>query len=241
MVLAHLAGAVTAARAAATGSTLRLGTILSLAPAVVPAVETLLNDAVTVTIDHGPELIGAVGEGALDATVVAVAEQVTLPRSVRVMPLGHDELVLFRRSTTPPTSRGRSPFAGRRVLYSTYDLHGPLLRARLEQLGAVAQLGPSLPTSLALARSRGALAVVPRTALVTELREGDVVEPLPFGTRVRLSLVTGRGATAAADLVRRRRELARLLSLTTRAGAADQGSAHCESDDAASVAGLGPD
>lgn len=226
-VVAHLAGAVTAARAAAAGSTLRFGTILSLAPSVVPAVETLLDDAVTVTIDHGPELIDAVGEGALDATVGAVAEQITLPRSVRVIPLGQDELVILRRRETPPVGSGRAPLAGRRVVYSTYDLHGPQLRAKLEQLGAVAHLGPSLPTSIALARARGVLAVVPRSALVAERREGDVIEDLPFATRVRLTLVTGRGATPAAPLIRRRRELTRLLHLS---GSADPAAAPAPPD-----------
>lgn len=195
-VLAHMAGLYDAAAAATEHHTLKVGTFVTLAPTLFPSLEELLTVPVTPRVDHGPVLMEGVAESSLDAAVVAVAEQVPLPRGVRVHPLGEDTLVLFRPDGVPRRGRGRLPLRDRRVLYSTYDLRGGELHTRLERLGAAAQQGVTMPTTLATARRRHCLAVVPRSVLAHDLRPGEVVERLPFDMTVRLSLVTSREGPA---------------------------------------------
>lgn len=191
-VLGHLAGVFDAAAAAAGRDAVAVGTFASLAGRLFPSLEELLEVTVRPVVDHGPELIDSVGEGALDAAVVAVADQVALPRTVAVHPLGLDDLVVLRTPEAPPVGSGRLPFAGQRLVYTTYDLGGHHLHERLEQLGASAQLGPTLATTVALARQRGAVAVVPRSVMAHDLRVGETVEDLPFRAELQLSLVTAR-------------------------------------------------
>ncbi|MDF8265282.1 LysR family transcriptional regulator [Luteipulveratus flavus] len=192
-VLGHLDGMYAATVAATTTRTLVVGTFASLAAAVLPALDELLPDVpIDQRIDHGDQLIAWVAEGTMDAAFVAIAEQITLPRGVLVHALGEDQLVLFRPLGVPPLSRGRLPLAGRSVAFSTYDLGAPVLQARLESLGATARRGVTLPTTLAMARRRGQPAVVPRSAVASDLREGEAVERLPFAARLRLSMVTAR-------------------------------------------------
>lgn len=191
-ILGHLGGVYAATAAAAREQPLRVGTFVSLAPALFPSVEILVDEPIVPTVSHGPDLIALVAEGELDAAVVGVASQVPLPRHVRVATLGRDSLELFRRRDVPGRVSGRRPFADRRVLVATYDSSGPEVRARLSRLGAIAEPAPTLPSALAMARRRGVLAVVPRSALAHNLADGEVLERLPFQQRITLSLVTGR-------------------------------------------------
>lgn len=195
-ILGHLAGVFDAAAAASGRDSVSVGTFSSLAGRLFPSLEGLLDVTVRPVVGHGPELVDSVGEGALDAAVVAVAEQVALPRTVSVHPLGIDDLVVLRTPSAPPPGVGRLPFAGQRVVYTTYDLGGADLHERLEQLGASAQLGPTLATTVALARHRGAVAVVPHSVMAHDLRKGEAVEDLPFRAELHLSLVTAREAPA---------------------------------------------
>ncbi len=196
-ILGHLAGVFDAAAAAAGRDAVSVGTFASLAGRLFPSLEDLVDVTVRPVVDHGPELVDAVGEGALDAAVVAVADQVALPLTVTVHPLGVDDLIVLRTPRSPRTKGGRLPFAGQRVVYTTYDLGGTRLRERLETLGATAQLGPTLATTVALARHRGAVAVVPRSVMAHDLREGETLEELPFRAELRLSLVTAHEAPPA--------------------------------------------
>lgn len=211
-LLGHLDGIYRAAHAASREKPLRIGTFASLAPSVFPSVEQLLRQPVLPTVSHGPELVHLVSEGSLDAAVVGIAEQMTLPRQVRVHPLGEDLLEVFRRRSTPGKGRGRTPYAGRRVLVATYDSTGPDVAARLARLGAEVELAATLPTAVAMARRVGCLAVVPRSALAHQTNEDEVLDPLPFRQRIRLSLVTPRAADPR--LVAGRGELRRALHLT---------------------------
>ncbi len=191
-ILGHLDGVFAATAAAAHAQPLRVGTFVSLAPSLFPSLELLLGERVIPTVSHGPDLLTLVGEGQLDAAVVGVADQVPLPRRVRVTTLGRDSLHLFRQHDTPGLGTGRRPLAERRVLVATYDRSGPEVLERLARLGAHAEPAPTLPTALSMARYRSVLAVVPRSALAHELGEGEVSERLPFQQRITLSLVTGR-------------------------------------------------
>lgn len=191
-ILGHLNGVFAAAAAAAGERTLRVGTFVSLAPSLFPSLEMLLDEPVVPTISHGPDLLTLVGEGELDAAVVGVADQVALPRTVRVTNLGRDSLALFRRRDTPGLTSGPRPLAGRRVLVATYDRNGPEVLERLTRLGARAESAPTLPTALSMARYRDVLAVVPRSALAHQIGEDETSERLPFQQHITLSLVTGR-------------------------------------------------
>ena len=192
-ILQHVERVYPASVSASGRVALAVGTFTSLAASVFVALDELVAAPVTPTVDHGPRLIEAVAEGALDAAVVAVAEQVRLPQGVQVHPIGDDRLGILRTAGQPGIGRGTRPLAGRRVVYSTYDSHGPQLRERLERLGASAHEGPTLATTIGMARWRDCLGVVPRSTLAHEMRDGDSLDSLPFGARVRLSLVTGRG------------------------------------------------
>ncbi|KNX36803.1 hypothetical protein VV01_06035 [Luteipulveratus halotolerans] len=191
-IIGHLERAYATASAASEARPPRVGTFVSLSPAVFPALERCLDREVLAVVDHGPALIEQVAEGSLDAAVVAVAEQVTLPRLVRVHALGEDTLVTLRRRDVAPLGRGRRALAGRRVVYSTYDRMGPVLHERLERLRARPQQGPTLPTTIAYARAGDCIAVLPRSAIAHQLRDDEVIEPLPVRVTLRLSVVTGR-------------------------------------------------
>src|SRR5699024_4806118 len=200
-ILAHLDRVYESAVAASSLEPLRVGTFSSVSPRVVTGFEKLLDLPFTTLVDHGPQLVELVAESAIDVAVVGVAAQVPLPRGLVVTTLGRDPLVLLSTPAAPSVGRGRSRLRGRRVVCSTYDAHGPLLRERLEGHGARAELGPTLATSIALARTHGALAVIPRSVLAHDLREGEEILPLPFTSEVTLSLVTRRGAHPDVEAV----------------------------------------
>ncbi|AKU17297.1 LysR family transcriptional regulator [Luteipulveratus mongoliensis] len=192
-ILGHLEGVYASTAAATEERPLVIGTFASLAASVLPALDELLPDvSIEQRFDHGNRMIEWVAEGTMDATFVAIVEQVTLPRRVLVHPVGADRLVLFRPAAATPAGRGRWPFKGRAVVYSTYDLGSAQLQARLESLGATARRGVTMPTTLAMARRRGHLAVVPQSAIARDLRDGEAIDRLPFTSRLRLSMVTGR-------------------------------------------------
>ncbi|MGY4719678.1 LysR family transcriptional regulator [Naumannella cuiyingiana] len=191
-VLGELDGAYAAALGAAADRRPRIGAIAAMAPSVIPSFESLLGRPITPLVDHGPRLIELVAEECLDAAIVAIADQVTLPRRVISHRLGEDRLVLLRAAGTPPPGRGRRAYRGHRVVHSTYDRMGPVVQERLIGLGADAEPGATLPTTLAMVRWRGCLGVVPRSALAHDLHEGEVISELPFAARVRVSLITGR-------------------------------------------------
>lgn len=221
-ILAHLDRVYESAVAASSLDPLRVGTFASVCPRVVTGLEELLDAPFTTLVDHGPQLVDLVAESSIDVAVVGVAAQVPLPRGLVVTPLGRDPLVLLRTPPAPPVGRGRSRLRGHRVVCSTYDAHGPLLKERLEGHGAQAELGPTLATSIALARSHGALAVVPRSVLAHDLRDGEEILPLPFTSEVALSVVTRRGAHPEVEALAPR--LGRWLHLSpVRARAAPRG------------------
>ena len=210
-ILRHLEGVYDATLAAASARRLSVGTFPSLAEFLFPVLDEALPDiAIEQRAEHGEQLLEWMAESSMDAVFIAFADQVTLPRGTTSRPVGHDELMLFVPAGVPGPGRGKEPLKGRRVVFTTYDLGGEDLPNRLTAFGAEARRGAGLSTTLAMARRRGDLAVVPRSGVSTGLLAGERVRPAPFRVRLTLSLVTGPhpDPDLLAVLPRLRRELA---------------------------------
>ncbi|GAA2829651.1 LysR family transcriptional regulator [Kribbella solani] len=192
-ILSHLEEVYDAPRAAAAGQRLVVGTFASLAPILFPVLDADLPELeIQQQVDHGHFLVDRVAEGTMDAAFIAIAEQMTLPRGAVHRRVGRDELVLFVPPGARPPGRGRQPLKNRPIAFSTYDRGSEEIHNRLTALGALPRRGVTLGTTVAMARRRSHLALVPHTALATELRPGEHLIAAPFRYRLTLSLVTTR-------------------------------------------------
>jgi DNA-binding transcriptional LysR family regulator len=205
-ILGHLTGALEAARAAGHHDVRRVGTIPSLAERVLALVDAALPDVtVEQVVDHGDRLLDWLDEGTLDAAVLAIADQVDLPRSVRRRRIGTDDLVLLLPAGVPAPRGTSRPFRDREVVFATYDASGDTIRRRLGDLGAVPRRAATVQTALGIARLRGVPAVVPRS-LLPRMGRHRVVD-LPWRHRLVLDLVVPRrpdpALIATASLLRR--------------------------------------
>ena len=190
-ILGHLEEAYDATRAAAVARRLVIGTFASLAPILFPVLDSDLPDLeVQQQVDHGHFLVERVAEGTMDAAFVAIADQMTLPRGTVARRVGRDELVLFVPPGARPPGRGRQPLKDRPVAFSTYDKGSAEIHQRLAALGANPRRGVTLSTTIAMARRRAHLALIPRSALANELRPGEHLTAAPFHYRLTLSVVT---------------------------------------------------
>ncbi|GAA1595094.1 LysR family transcriptional regulator [Kribbella karoonensis] len=190
-ILGHLEEVYAATRAAAAGQRLVIGTFNSIAPILFPILDADLPDVeIQQQVDHGHFLVERVAEGTMDAAFIAIAEQMALPHGTVSRRVGHDELVLFVPPGARPPGRGRQPLKDRPMVFSTYDRGSEDVHDRLAALGAIPRRGVTLSTTVAMARRRAHLALVPRTALATELRPGEHLMPAPFRYRLTLSVVT---------------------------------------------------
>jgi molybdate transport repressor ModE-like protein len=190
-ILGHLEEVYAATREAAAGQRLVIGTFASLAPILFPVLDADLPDLdIQQQVDHGQFLVARIAEGTMDAAFIAIADQMTLPRGTIARRVGRDELVLFAPPGVTPPGRGKQPLKDRPIPFSTYDRGAEEIQARLVALGAVPRHGVTLSTTVAMARRRTQLALVPRSALATELRPGERLIPSPFRYRLTLSLVT---------------------------------------------------
>jgi DNA-binding transcriptional LysR family regulator len=212
-ILGHLEEVYDATRAAAAGQRLVIGTFASLAPILFPILDADLPDLdIQQQVDHGHFLVERVAEGTMDAAFVAIADQMTLPRGTTARRVGRDELVLFVPPGARPPGRGGQPLKDRPIAFSTYDRGIEDIHARLVALGAVPRRGVTLSTTVAMARRRAHLALIPRSALATELRRGEHLTPAPFRYRLTLSVVTA--PTPPTPLVRYLPQLRTTLNLT---------------------------
>ena len=190
-ILSHLEEVYDATRAAAVAQRLVIGTFASLAPILFPVLDADLPDLeIQQQVDHGHFLVERVAEGTMDAAFIAIADQMTLPRGTVARRVGRDELVLFVPPGARPPGRGRQPLKDRPVAFSTYDKGSEEIHARLAALGANPRRGVTLSTTIAMARRRAHLALIPRSALATELRPGEHLTAAPFHYRLTLSVVT---------------------------------------------------
>lgn len=192
-ILHSLDGLLDASRAAAWSTVLRVGTFPTMAPALFPILAAALRDTVVDQwVDESQRLVNAVTEGTLDACLIGFADQLSLSRGVTAHPVGQDLLVvLVPAGATSPTTRRRQPLRGLAVTYATYDYAGERLGERLAALGATPSRAGTVATAIAMARRNQHLAVVPRSAVASDLREGERLGDLPFTVRIRLSLVAG--------------------------------------------------
>ncbi len=211
-ILGHLTGALEAAREAGHQEVRRIGTIPSLAELVLP----LLDDAlpalvVEQVVDHGDRLVDWLDEGTLDGAVLAIADQIELPRTLRRVRLGRDDMVLLLPPGVPAPRGTDRPLRGREVVLATYDASGDAVRRHLVDLGASPRRAATVQTALGVARRRGLPAVVPRSAAVRRPRER--VSDLAWRHRLRLDLVVPRRAdpriVATASTLRRELGLSR--------------------------------
>ncbi|MFC7487167.1 LysR family transcriptional regulator [Knoellia sp. CPCC 206453] len=178
--------------AATTGApSLVIGTIQALAPLVFTALDMELPGlTVHPEVDHGPVLVQRIHDGLLDAAIISIAEQASLPRGLQRTLLGVSPLVLVLPEGAGPPRGGRRPFAGQTVLYSTIDLAGETVRGKLSALGAAPQLGPTIEATLRIARHRQTPALVPLLAARWWAHPGDRLLPSPVPGQVAISLVT---------------------------------------------------
>lgn len=212
-ILGHLDGVYTATRAAVAGERLSIGTFASLAPVLFPVLDAELPDVdIDQAVDHGRYLVELVAEGTMDAAFIAIADQLVLPRGAVARPVGRDELVLFVPVGVAPPGTGKYPLRERDLPFSTYDLGADEIRARLIAHGANARRGITLATTVAMARRRSQLALIPRSALSHELGPGERLVPAPFRYRLTLSMITG--ATPPPRLLARLSTLRDALHLT---------------------------
>ncbi|MFF0267738.1 LysR family transcriptional regulator [Kribbella sp. NPDC004536] len=190
-ILGHLEEVYDATRAAAVTQRLVIGTFASLAPILFPVLDGDLPDLeIQQQVDHGHFLVERVAEGTMDAAFIAIADQMTLPRGTVARRVGRDELVLFVPPGARPPGRGRQPLKDRPVAFSTYDKGSEEIHNHLAALGANPRRGVTLSTTIAMARRRAHLALLPRSALTNELRPGEHLTPAPFHYRLTLSVVT---------------------------------------------------
>ncbi|MEU4191592.1 LysR family transcriptional regulator [Kribbella sp. NPDC026611] len=214
-ILGHLEEVYAATRAAAAGQRLVVGAFSSIAPILFPVLDADLPDLeIQQEVDHGHFLVERVAEGTMDAAFIAIAEQMTLPHGAVARRVGRDDLVLFVPPGARPPGRGRQPLKDRPIAFSTYDRGAEDVHARLAALGAIPRRGVTLSTTVAMARRRNHLALVPRSALATELRPGEHLTPAPFRYRLTLSVVTT--PTPPAVLIRHLPRLRAALQLTPR-------------------------
>jgi molybdate transport repressor ModE-like protein len=212
-ILGHLEEVYDATRAAAAGTRLVVGTFASLAPILFPVLDAELPDLdIEQQVDHGQFLVEKVAEGTMDAAFIAIADQMVLPRGTVARPVGRDELVLFVPQGVAMPGKGKQPLRERYLPFSTYDRGTDEIRSRLIALGATARRGVTLGTTVAMARRRSQLALVPRSALSGELRPGEQLIPAPFRYRLTLSLVST--PTPPPRLVALLPHLRRALNLT---------------------------
>jgi DNA-binding transcriptional LysR family regulator len=212
-ILGHLAEVYDAARAAAAGPRLVIGTFVSLAPILFPVLDAELpDDDIDQRVDHGRQLADLVAEGTMDAAFIAIADQMVLPPGVVARAVGRDELVLFVPAGVALPRNGKQPLRERSLAFSTYDRSGDEICSRLIALGAKARRGVTLGTTVAMARRRSQLALVPRSALSHELRPGERIVPAPFRHRLTLSLITT--STPPPGLLRLLPHLREALHLT---------------------------
>lgn len=191
--------------AATSAPSLSVGTIQALAPMVFTALSVELDD-VTVhpEIDHGPVLLQQVHDGLLDAAIVTIADQATVPRGLHRTVLGVSPLVLVLPHGTPASRRRTHPLAGRPVLYSTFDRTGETVRQRLSALGAHPLPAPTIEAGLRIARHRRICALVPELAARWYPAPGDRIQSSPVPGQVTLSLVARPpGPPVQADALER--------------------------------------
>lgn len=190
-VLRHLSSMFETARSAGDSRWISVGTLPSLAGMIFPLLDELVvGAAVHQSADHGPVIVADIGDGQLDAGIVGVASQLTLPRGVVAQTIGHDRLVTLRPEAAPSAASARSPFRGQTVITCAIDLSGEALHRRLAELGASPIPAATGEAAVLLAHRRACPVVLPGMLARWHASPGDRLEPAPHTSVTTLSLVS---------------------------------------------------
>lgn len=170
---------------------LTIGCFHTLADSVMPLLDAAFPAGTLVQrVDHGLQLVDWVAEGSMDAAVVSIADQMTLPQGVLAERIGYDQLVVFVPQGAPSPGPGKQPLKGLQMPTATYDLRQDELRSRVIALGATPRPGATIVATMRMARLSKDPALVPRSAAINDLHQGEKLLDLPFRWRLTLSLVS---------------------------------------------------
>lgn len=190
-ILSHLGGVFAAVRSVTTTRTLRVGTFAGLSTYLFPALDEMVGDDIRLStvVHHGTEMIELVADGAMDAAVIGIAEQVQLPSQVIAHRLGTDALAAFVAKGVEPPRRGAHPYRDRIVTYAPYDHTGPAIAERIAALGGTPRHAATAQVALEISRRREGVAIVPSSAARMSAGEGDRIMASRIDLPVRLSII----------------------------------------------------
>lgn len=188
-----------------------------LLPAVVDAFEST-DRPLSVSYDHGPNIIRAIATGEADIGFVAPGPH---PASVVVRSLGASPVVA---ATTPdhPLVAGAGPtladLSHHRIAFSAWGDGADLFLEQLPGNMRVTKVFP-VPAAAQLARDRGYVVLAPQAALAADLR-AHTLTPLPIGdlpkAKVGLAVAFSRTSTiGVTDLIDRARRALRAPHVNT--------------------------
>lgn len=187
-----------------------------LLPAVVDAFEPV-DRALSVSYDHGPNIVRAIATGEADIGFLAPCPH---PTTVTLRTLGASPVVAAVAPDHPLASRRRPTLADLRDYPIAFSAWGDDAGNFLEHLPGDARVYTIFPVPAAaqLARDRDYVALAPQAALVADLRSQTLtqlpMDDLPVAN-VALALATHRdGEVAIADLIARVRQALRAPNVT---------------------------
>lgn len=182
-----------------------------LLPAVVDAFEPA-DRALSVSYDHGPNIVRAIATGEADIGFLAPCPH---PTTVALRSLGASPVVAVVAPDHPLAAHRRPTLADLRDHPIAFSAWADGAGDFLEHLPGDARVSTIFPVPAAaqLARDRGYVALAPRAALMAELRSQTLtqlrIDDLPVAN-VGLALAAHRdGAVPIADLIARVRQALR--------------------------------
>ncbi|MFC7624364.1 LysR family transcriptional regulator [Microlunatus sp. GCM10028923] len=189
-ILALVQQAADEARRAAGRDRLRFGTFTSLSVSVFSALDALLPEGTLVDqrIQNGGQLVRLIAEGLLDGAVVALPPGLATPPGTQRIELGLDPMILVAPAAVPLPEPGRGNWPGT-VHLASYSSQPDDVVQSLAGHGASPSVAGSAPIALAVARRRGELAAVPRTAWAVDPRPGEQIRRLGPALAAALGLV----------------------------------------------------
>jgi LysR family pca operon transcriptional activator len=188
----------------------------SYAPVLLPAVVDAFESAdrpLSVSYDHGPNVVRAIATGEADIGFLAPCPH---PTTVALRSLGVSPVVAVVAPDHPLTTRRRTTLAELGDYPIAFSAWGEGAEVFLEQFPGKARVSTIFPVSAAaqLARDRGHVALAPQAALAADLRSQTLTQlsvgDLPTA-HIALAIASHRaGAIAVGDLIARTRRALRV-------------------------------
>lgn len=192
-ILDLMQSAADEARQAVGVQRIRFGTFTSLSVPVFTGLGDLLPEGTLVDqrIQNGSQLIRMIGQGQLDGAVVGTLASVETPIGVQRFELGPDPVLVVAPAgvSLPDLAAGHWPTM---VHLASYSSQPDDVARALARKGATPQVAGSAPVALALARHRGELAAVPRTAWRCDARPDERTKQLSASFATALNVVLPR-------------------------------------------------